>query len=155
MKYKKKCVSLSPEDRDRLNKYISSGIKPARSVTRANILLALDSSKGGRVPTEKKVADTYHVSRQTVKNIKNQFHDKADIAALLSRKKRDTPPREIKITGDVEARLIALCCSDPPKGYSRWTVRLLADRMVELSFVPSISHMSVSRTLKKMHVSLI
>jgi len=153
MQYVKKKVRLSPDDREKIGKFIASGVKPARSVARANILLALDALEG-QVPTERAIAETYHVSRQTVKNIKNEFHKNPDIDAVLSRKKRDTPPREIKITGDVEAHLIALCCSNPPEGYARWTVRLLADKMVELSFVPSISPMTVARVLKKTNISL-
>jgi len=71
----------------------------------------------------------------------------------LQRKKRATPPVAPKVTGDVEAHIIALCCSSPPEGYSRWTVRLLADKCVELGIIDSISPMTINRTLKKTNLS--
>ena len=74
--------------------------------------------------------------------------------AALQRKKQARPPRERKLDGDGEARLIALACSEPPEGRNEWTLRLLADRLVELSVVDNISHMTVSRTLKKTRSSL-
>jgi hypothetical protein len=72
----------------------------------------------------------------------------------LRRKKRETPPVPAKITGDVEARVIALACSNPPKGYAKWTLRLLADQTVELGYVETISYVSVARILKKTNLSL-
>ena len=72
----------------------------------------------------------------------------------MNRKKRKTPPVAAKVTGDVEARIIALACTDPPKGYAKWTLRLLADRSVKLGYVDSISHTQVGRILKKTNLSL-
>jgi len=95
------------------------------------------------------------VSVPTVKSVKKSFHNLGrDVEAVVNRKQREKGPRETKITGDVEAHLIALCCSPAPEGYARWTVRLLAEKMVELSYIDEISAMSVSRTLKKTRLSL-
>ena len=76
------------------------------------------------------------------------------LAATLARKKRETPPVPAKVTGDVEARIIALACGSPPEGYAKWTLRLLADKTVELGYVEDISHVTVSRILKKTNLSL-
>jgi hypothetical protein len=78
-----------------------------------------------------------------------------NIAAFLRRKKRETPPVQPKVTGEMEARLIALACSKVPKGYSRWTLRLLAEKSVELHYFGSLSHMTISRLLKKHSLNLI
>ena len=105
--------------------------------------------------TEKDIADKVGVSLPTVKAVKKAFHDyKSDVNKVVIRKKRVMGPRKIKITGDVEARLIALCCSPVPEGYARWSVRLLADKMVELKYIDDISPMTISRTLKKTNLSL-
>jgi hypothetical protein len=76
------------------------------------------------------------------------------LATTLSRKKRATPPVAPKVTGDVEAHIIALACGNPPEGYEKWTLRLLADKCVELNYAESLSHMTVARILKKTNISL-
>ena len=76
------------------------------------------------------------------------------LEATVFRKKRATPPVPPKVTGDVEAHIIALACSEPPEGYSKWTLRLLADKCVELNYAESLSHVTVSRVLKKTNLSL-
>jgi len=76
------------------------------------------------------------------------------LEGTIERRKRKTPPVAAKVTGEVEARIIALACSEPPEGYARWTVRLLADKSVELVYIDSISAMTVNRTLKKTNLSL-
>jgi hypothetical protein len=81
--------------------------------------------------------------------VKKDFTEAADVKAFLQRKKRETPPVPAKATGELEARIIALACSKPPEGYCTWTLRLLADTCVELQYVDSLSHMTVSRLLKK------
>ena len=100
--------------------------------------------------TEREIAEKAGVRLLTVKSVKKAFHDhQGDVEKVVIRKKREMGPREIKVTGDVEARLIALCCSPVPEGYARWTVRLLADKMIELNYIDGISLMTVSRTHKK------
>jgi len=94
------------------------------------------------------------ISVTTITKVKKDFFAAEDVKAFLQRKKRATPPVEPKITGDVEARIIALACSEVPAGCSRWTVRLIADKSVELQIVDSLSFKSVQRLLKKRNLSL-
>jgi hypothetical protein len=89
-----------------------------------------------------------------VEHLKKRFVEEG-LEAALGRKPRQKPPREVRFDGAFEARLIALACSAAPEGRSRWTVRLLADKAVELKFAPSVSHMTVQRILKKTNSSLI
>ena len=98
--------------------------------------------------TVQEVAAAYHTTPTTVQNVRTSYADKG-FDATLYRKKREAPPVPAKITGDVEARIIALACSSPPKGYESWTLRLLADRIVELNILESVSNTTVGRVLKK------
>ena len=102
-----------------------------------------------------KTAEEHGVSRQTVYNIIEDYHNSKDIAEFLSRKVRETPPVPAKADGELEAHIIALACGEPPEGRARWTVRLLANKAVELDFVDSISPATVYRILKKQNISLI
>ena len=88
-------------------------------------------------------AERHGISRQSVYNIIEDYYNAKDINAFLKRKPRETPPRMPKATGDVEARIIALACSEAPEGYARWTVRLLASKAVELDFIDEISPATV------------
>ena len=107
-----------------------------QAVKRARILLESDVSGGRIPPKEHAIAKMVGVSIPTVKSVKKSFHDLGrDAEAVVNRKQREKGPREKKITGDVEAHLIALCCSPAPEGYARWTVRLLAEKMVELEYI--------------------
>lgn len=145
-------VSLSATERERLAKIVKSGKMPARTILRANILLAVD--KNGKSPmTVQEAAIAFNTSATTVQNVRAAYGEKG-LDATLMRKKRETPPVEAKVTGEVEAHIIALACGKPPKGYAKWTLRLLADKSVELGHVDSISHTQVGRILKKTSVSL-
>ncbi len=115
---------------------------------RANVLLAADENNPDGRKSEKKIAELFHVHRQTVHSIRKKYAENG-LSATLGRKKRETPPVEPKITGEVEAKIIALSCSSPPEGRSRWSLRFLADKSVELNFIDSISHEAVGRLLKK------
>jgi len=155
MAYAKRTIVLNKEQRDYLVDFTTKGVRPVQEFKRARILLESDSSGGRRPPTEQTIAERADVSLPTVKAVKKVFFDLGgDVEATVVRKKREVGPREIKITGDVEAHLIALCRSPAPEGYAKWTVRLLADKMVELDYIDEISPMSVSRTLKKTLCSL-
>ena len=99
------------------------------------------------------VTEALGVTSRTIEHLKQRFVT-GGLSLALERKERETPPREIKFDGRFEAHVIALACSDPPEGRSRWTVRLLADKAVELAYAPSVSHMSVQRILKKNNLSL-
>lgn len=113
----------------------------------ANVLLALDESNGVR-RREYDIAEQFSIHFQTVHTIRKKYATQG-LDATIGRKKRETPPIAAKITGDVEARVIALSCSEPPPGHSKWTLRLLADRVVEMAIVDSISYVSVGQILKK------
>ena len=155
MAYNKKTITLDEGQKQFLKNYISKGVRPVQAVKRARILLEADDSSGSRPPKESVIAEKVGVSLPTVKAVKKSFHNLGkNVEAVVLRKKREMGPREIKVTGDVEAHLIALSCSPVPEGYARWTVRLLADKMVELRYIDDISPMTVSRTLKKTNSSL-
>ncbi len=134
-------------DRAMLSDIVSKGTSSARTILRANILLASDKN-GKRYMTVAEIAEVYHTTPTTVQNVRTSYCEKG-LDATISRKKRETPPIPAKITGDVEARVIALACGNPPEGYSKWTLRLLANRTIELGYIDEISYVSISRILKK------
>lgn len=103
--------------------------------------------------TVAEIADTFNTTPTTVHNVRTSYVNRG-LEATINRKKRETPPVPAKVTGDIEARIIALACGEPPEGYSRWSVRLIAEKCVELNYINSISHMTVSRILKKTNLSL-
>jgi hypothetical protein len=131
---------------------VIKGKAPAKKILRANILLASDRNAARRM-TVAEIAEVYHTTPTTVQTVRIEYSQKG-LEATISRKVRETPPVAPKVTGEVEAHIIALCCSEPPEGYSRWTVRLLADKSVELGYVDSINYSTISRTLKKTNLSL-
>lgn len=153
MPKKKFLIELTDKERIQLTKIVKKGSSPAKVIIRANILLASDSSTG-KSSTVAETAIRFSTTPTTVQTVKTTFA-KSGLDSALYRKKRVTPPVQPKVDGNFEAHLIALCCSDPPEGYERWTLRLLADKCVELGYVDSISHMTVNRTLKKTNLNLI
>jgi hypothetical protein len=142
-------IELDEETRKELDKYTKTGIHSVRLVNRAKIILELDEANGRKPLTQVAIAEKIGVCRQTINDAKQAFLSADGIDAFLQRKQRMTPPVPSKITGDVEAHIIALACSHVPDGYSRWSVRLLADKCVELGYIDSISFKSVQRVLKK------
>ncbi len=98
--------------------------------------------------TVSEISKAYHTTPTTVQNVRTSYCEKG-LEATINRKKRETPPIPAKVTGEVEAHVIALACGEPPEGYSKWTLRLLADKTVELGYIDSISHVTVSTILKK------
>ena len=152
MPKKKYVIELTEEERHKLTKIIKTGSSPARVITRANILLVSDVSLG-KPPTVAETAERFNTTTTTVQNVRTAFA-KFGLDGALYRKKRQTPPVQPKVDGRLEAHIISICCSEPPKGYERWTLRLIADKCVELGYVDSISHMTVKRTLKKTNLSL-
>ena len=148
-------VSLTDDQRAILHRLISSGTSPARAQTRARILLLTDRSQGQR-RTDADVAEAVLASKPTIGKTRRRFAlaqaDGQDgLEAALTERPR--PGQTPKVTGDVEAHLVALCCSDPPEGAARWTLRLLAGRIVALGHLESLSHVTVSARLKKMRSS--
>jgi hypothetical protein len=114
----------------------------------------LDTSEGRKATRQKEVAKYVSVSRQTVNEAKRDFLAAKSTTEFLQRKKREKPPVAPKITGEIEAKIIALACSEVPEGHARWTLQLLADKSVELNYINSITDMSVHRLLKKRNLSL-
>lgn len=145
-----KHLTLTEKERTELLQLIKSGQHPARVLGRARILLLLDRSQGDK-RTLAQVAEAMLVSPATVSNIKRRYLNDGLDAGLYERPRPGAAP---KITGEVEAHLIALTCSDPPPGQARWTLRLLADKLVELELVETISHVAVGEALKKTRSNL-
>ena len=147
-------IYLTEEERKEVENFARNGTHNAHLINRANILLVLDRTAKKDHMRIKRTAESHGVSRQTVYNIIEDYHNSKDIKEFLSRKPRATPPITPKADGETEAHIIALACSEPPKGYARWTVRLLADKAVELDFIDSISPATIHRLLKKRNISL-
>jgi hypothetical protein len=150
---KKYIVRLSREERFTLKKLLTSGRGSGRMFTRVRILLKADQSDEGPAWSDEKISASFDVTVQTIERIRKQLVEEG-LEAVLSRHPYTQKHSRKKIDGDVEAHLIALCCSDPPKGRVRWTLRLLADKVVELGYVDSISYEAVRQTLKKTNLSL-
>jgi transposase len=140
-----KHINLNEEERTELLQLIKSGKQSARVLGRARILLLLDRSQG-QARKLQEIADGMMTSIGTVSNVKRRYIHGGLEEALNDRPRPGAIP---KITGEVEAHLIAITCSEPPDGYERWTLRLLADKLIELELVESISHVAVGEVLKK------
>lgn len=148
-------IYLSEEEMNIVEQFAKNGTHNSHLITRANILLVLNRTGKKDHMRIKRTADSYGVSRQAVYDIIKAYHNAKDIHEFLRRKLRETPPIPAKVDGELEARIIALACSEAPSGYARWTVRLLASKAVELDFIDTISPMTVQRLLKKRNISLI
>jgi transposase len=141
-------VRLDKDEREMLQRLVSVGKGAARRLTHARVLLQADESRDGPGWTDTRIAEALGVGVRTVETIRQRFVEEG-LELALERKKRLTPPVEPLLDGEKEAQLIAVCCSKAPQGRERWTLRLLADRMVELEVVESVSHETVRRVLKK------
>jgi transposase len=141
-------VTLTAEERKSLQDLISAGKAAARKLTHARILLKADASEGGLHWPDWRIADALEVHVATVERVRQRFVEQG-LDAALERKHPDKPARPIKLDGRAEARLIALARSPPPEGRAVWTMQLLADKLVELEVVESISDETVRTTLKK------
>jgi transposase len=138
-------VRLSDEERSELEKLISSGSSPARKLNHARILLKADAD--GPNWSNEKIEEALDISKSTIDRVRATFVEFGLEVALNRKRPYKTLPR--KLDGTQEAHLLALTCSPVPEGYDRWTLRLLADKMVELQHVDSLSYETVRRTLKK------
>lgn len=147
-------VILTAGDRAKLSRVVSSGTHPARMITRARVLLALDETNGP-APDRRVVAERIGTSESTVYLVAKAFTVHAGrVDQVIARKKRTTPPVEPKVTGDVEARVIALACSAPPQGRPRWTLRLLERQVALTEGIPPMDHSTIGRVLKRGRLSL-
>jgi transposase len=144
---KKYRVTLNAAERDELAALISKGKAAARKLAHARVLLPVDESEAGAMSTDEQVAQALNLSRRTVERVRERFVEQGLSAALLPQ--ASTRRYERAFDGAQEARLIALACSAPPEGTSRWTLRLLAEQAVELKIVDTVSHETVRQALKK------
>ena len=151
---KNKEIRLTEEQQIYLKSFVSSGVHGAKEIRRARVLLMLDRTGKNEHVRYKRTAERADCSVQAVYNMRDEFLENPDIDAYLTRKKRETPPVPAKVDGKVEAEIIALACSPHPEGYARWTLRLLAEKAVELNYVDSISYVRVQQILKKRNISL-
>ena len=145
---KKYIVRLEPQEREDLQKLVSKGKGAARKLTYARILLQADVSEGGPGWTDGRIAEALGGTTRTVEHVRQRCVEQG-LEAALERKKREHGPTPRILDGAKEAKLVAVCCSKPPPGRRRWTLHLLADRLVELNIVESISSDTVRRTLKR------
>ena len=140
-------VGLGESERRDLQRLVSVGQAAARKLTHARILLAADASKAGPQWPDAAIAEALSVGTATCARVRKRFCQEGLEAALHARKPRRHWPR--RLDGEAEAQLIALACSAPPAGQKQWTLRLLADKMVELEYVDTVAHECVRQTLKK------
>ena len=145
---KKYLVTLTPEERHWLAALLSAGKRSALALTRARILLKADQTDCGPAWADADIAEALDCGLRTVERVRQRFVERG-LDDALTHKEQETPRRQTVFDGAAEARLIALACSQPPDGRAGWTLRLLADRLVELEVVESVSRETVRRALKK------
>ena len=145
---KNKDIYLTIEEQEYLRSIIKTGIHNSHEITRARVLLMLDRSGKTDHVRYKRTAEYAGVSVQAVYNMRDEFYENHDVEAYITRKKRETPPRKPKLDGEGEAKIIALACSEPPEGCSKWTVRLVTATALELHLVDELSYVTVHRLLK-------
>lgn len=141
-------VTLTAEERQLLQAMIAAGKAAAQALAHARILLNADQADGGPAWPDRRIAEALEVSVATVERVRQRLVEQG-LEAALRRKPQDRPSREPTIDGRAEARLIALACSAPPRGRKAWALRLLADKLVELEVVDSVSKETVRQSLKK------
>lgn len=144
---KKYIVELVEDERRTLRNTIKAGKAAAYKIRHANILLKADQAEGGPGWTDRRIAEAFDCSIGTVENVRERLVVEGIDAAIDRRREGMGRPR--KLDGDAEAKLTMIACGEPPEGHSRWTVRLLADKLVELEVVDSCSRMTVQRAMKK------
>ncbi len=144
-------VTLTVEERQELRALVSKGKAAARKLVRARILMLADQAEGGPAQTDPEIVKSLRCGRVTVERVRKQFVEEGLEATLDPKPTSRTYVR--RLDGKAEAHLVALTCGAPPEGRGRWTLRLLADRMVALGYVESVSHEAVRQTLKKTSLS--
>lgn len=148
MSAKKYVVELTAAERDRLNALISKGKAPAKTILKARILLKADQAEGGPGWLDAEIVEALETNLTMVMRVRENLVTKG-LDAVLTRKKRETPPVPAIFDGEAQAKLTALACSEPPPGHARWTIRLLAEHVVERKIVPAAHFNTVGRALKK------
>ncbi len=145
-------VTLTKEEREYLGSITKKGKHPSQKVRKALILLNCDERKHDEKSTNEVISKVLHVGMRTIDRVKKRFVEEGLEAVLGGKPSGRVYQR--KIDGDAEAHLIALSCSDPPEGFCRWSLRLLASQMIELEYVDDVSHETVRQVLKKTNLSL-
>lgn len=148
MANKKFVVGLSSEERQQLDDLTSKGKAAAKTILKARILLKADQGEGGEGWSDERICEALDTNVSMVSRVREKLVTEG-FAAVLTRKKRERPPVEPIFDGEKQAHLIALACSQPPEGYGRWTIRLLADAVVERGIVEAAHHNTIQRALKK------
>jgi transposase len=148
-------VVLSADEREWLTRVVRTGAHPAQEVRRSRILLELDANQGESAG-RREIAERVGCGVDTITNVARAYagHD-GDVGSTIRRKERLTPPVEPRVTGEVEARVIALACSTPPDGYTRWSLRLLEKHVALVEDVPDLDHSTIGKLLKKRRFGLI
>jgi len=145
-------VTLTEAERRELRAMVTAGKAAARRVARARVLLLADQAEGGPAKSDPEIVDALGCGRATVERVRKQFVEEGLEETLQP--KPSTRVYERRLDGEAEAHLVAIACGAPPDGRSRWTLRLLGDRLVALGHVESVAHETVRRTLKKTNLSL-
>ncbi len=145
-------IKLTKSEVQELMTIINKGSHTSQTFRTAYILLNCDEGKYSEKVTNENISKVLKVGMRTIDRVKKKFIEEG-IEATLERR-LTTRVYDRKVDGDVEAKLVTLCCSDPPKGFAKWSLRLLADKMVELKYVESISYVTVREVLKKTNLSL-
>ena len=152
MSAKKFIVELDGQERARLSALISKGKAPAKVILKARILLKADVGPDGPGWLDDQILKALDTNLTMVSRTREKFVTEG-LDAVLARKKRETPPTPAIFDGERQAKLTALACSEPPPGFARWTIRLLAEHVVERKIVPAVHYNTVGRALKKTHSS--
>jgi hypothetical protein len=145
---KKYVVRLTSEERAQLQRLVSVGKAAARKILHARILLQADQGPDGPAWKDEQIAEGLSAHPRTIANVRQRLVEQG-LEVALTRKKQERPSRQRTLDGEAEARLIALRCGEPPEGRTRWTLQLLADKLVELNVVEGVSYETVRRVLKK------
>lgn len=149
---KKYRIKLSPHERTVLEEIRDKGHHKASKFKRALVFLLADESSEGPAKKDLEIAQATGLVTTSIERLRKRCCEVGPLGAL-EHKPRETPPREIKITGEVKARITQLACSEAPEGQARWTLKLLAEKLVEIEVIDSISHNSVALVLKKANLN--
>jgi len=139
-------IKLRPKERELLKQIVSKGVEKARKITRCRILLLSNEGK-----TDSQIMEALKIACNTVRTVRSRYIQAGLVSAIEERPRTGAPN---KFSGRQKAKITAIACSNPPEGRGRWTLRLIADRVVELEMVNDISHQTVKRILKKTNLSL-
>ncbi|MFV0269375.1 MAG: helix-turn-helix domain-containing protein [Draconibacterium sp.] len=151
MRYK---VTLTKNERSELQEIIKKGKRSAQIIRNALILLNCDCGESGNKKTSSEIASVLQIGERTIDRVKKLFVGEGFEVAAYGLGRAMARPQQRALDGDAEAHLVSLCCSDPPEGFAKWSLRLLADRMVQLEYATSVSHETIRKTLKKTNLNL-